>query len=77
MIESRNPATGEVVFSTDAAGPADTDATVARAVAASAPWGDLAVADRAAVLEGFAELVERGRDELAALIVAEIGKRIG
>ncbi|MBW3592816.1 MAG: aldehyde dehydrogenase family protein [Actinobacteria bacterium] len=77
MIESRNPATGEVVFSTEAAGPAETNETVERALAAAAWWADVDVAERAAVLARFAELVERDRDDLAALIVAEMGKRIG
>ena len=77
MIESRNPTTGDVVFTAEAAGAAETDAAVSRALAASRDWARTPVAERAGILARFADVVERDEDELAALIVAEMGKRIG
>ncbi len=76
MIESRNPATRAIVFSTEVAEPAEIDAAVARAVVAGGRWAGRPVEERADVLRRFAELVDRDRDRLAALIVAEMGKRI-
>ena len=74
MVTSRNPATGAVVFETAAAGAADVDAAVRGARAAALEWGETAVSERGAILERFADIVERDADELAAQIVAEVGK---
>ena len=74
MLASRNPATGAVVFETEPADAAATARAVERARAAGAGWAAKPAAERAAVLRRFAEVVERDADELAALVVAEVGK---
>ena len=75
MIESRNPATGAVVFATDAVSPEDVAAAVAGSAAAARDWAARPAAERSAVLARFGEIVERDTDELAGLVVAEVGKR--
>ena len=77
MIESRNPATGALVYATEASESAAVARAVERARAASVRWAAEPVARRAEIVAQFAELVDRDRDVLAAAIVAEVGKRIG
>jgi alpha-ketoglutaric semialdehyde dehydrogenase len=74
VVTSRNPATGTIVVETVVSTREEVTQSVRRASAAFDRWSRLPVADRAALLVRFAELVERDRDGLAALIVAEIGK---
>ena len=75
MIESRNPATGELVFATETAEPDEVARAVARAAVAAPAWAAMRERERAAVLSRFAHLVERDARDLSDLIVAEIGKR--
>jgi hypothetical protein len=56
-IESRNPATGGVVFTAPATDPADVDSAVERA-AAQPTWRRRPLPDRQALLRRFAHLVE-------------------
>ncbi len=74
VVTSRNPATGALVAETAASTPNDVARAVGRASEAYLRWSGLPPQARAAVLVRFAELVERERDELAGLIVAEVGK---
>jgi len=74
VVTSRNPATGAIVAETAAATPEQVADAVGRAANAFSPWARLPAAERALLLVRFAELVERDRDALAALIVAEMGK---
>ncbi|MGW9366855.1 aldehyde dehydrogenase family protein, partial [Streptomyces albidoflavus] len=53
-----NPATGELLTTVPAAGPADVDAAVRRATAAQRGWAALAPADRARLLRRFAAAVD-------------------
>ncbi|TDC80530.1 aldehyde dehydrogenase family protein [Actinomadura sp. 7K507] len=73
-VESRNPATGKVAFTSPATALADVGATVGRAHAAQEAWARRPIQDRQAVLRDFAGLVERDASRLAELIVAEMGK---
>ena len=73
-VVSRNPYTGEVVFSAVAAGRDEVNTKVGRAVAAAAGWAAAPTDERAAVLRRFADLVDSDAGELADLIVAEVGK---
>ncbi|MEU8800300.1 aldehyde dehydrogenase family protein [Spirillospora sp. NPDC048819] len=73
-VESRNPATGEVVFTAPATAPDDVGATVGRAHAAREAWARRPILDRQTVLRRFADLVERDAPRLADLIVTEMGK---
>jgi len=74
VVTSRNPATGAIVAETPVSSPEDVTQAVQSARDAFRPWSSLPVEDRAEVLVRFAELVERDRNELAALVVAEVGK---
>ncbi|MDN5794760.1 MAG: NAD-dependent succinate-semialdehyde dehydrogenase [Intrasporangium sp.] len=69
-----NPATGETLASY----PTNTDAEVQDAVAAAdsayRTWREVPVAERAAVVRRIAQLHRERRDELAAIIVREMGK---
>jgi acyl-CoA reductase-like NAD-dependent aldehyde dehydrogenase len=55
---------------------AETDAAIARAAAAFPAWAKVAPADRARLMRRFAELIDRARDELAALEVEGAGHTI-
>ena len=68
-----NPATGETL----ATYPTITDDALEAAVAADAAyraWRDVPVAERAAKIRRVADLHRERRDELAAIIVREVGK---
>ena len=74
-VVSRDPWTGEEVFRSPAADAAAVEAAVTRATAAQPGWAGRPAADRGAVLAGFADAAEAARDELADLLVREVGKR--
>ncbi|HEY3539996.1 MAG TPA: CoA-acylating methylmalonate-semialdehyde dehydrogenase [Trinickia sp.] len=69
-----NPATGAVARRLVLGTAADVDAAVASAKAAFPGWRDTPPIRRARVLLRFLELMNRHKDELAAIIVAEHGK---
>ena len=74
MLQSLNPATGEVVWQgpvADAAGAAD---AVARARAACPGWARLPVEHRIAMARAYAGVLEARREDLALLIARETGK---
>jgi acyl-CoA reductase-like NAD-dependent aldehyde dehydrogenase len=68
-----NPATAAVIATLPAATLAETDAAVARAVAAWPAWRAVAAADRAGLLRAFAAAVDAHLDELAELEVRQAG----
>ncbi len=74
VITSRNPATGHVVFETASSDAEAIARAVERAHSAAAGWAARPVSERAAVLRRFADLVDRDAEDLAAAIVAEVGK---
>jgi malonate-semialdehyde dehydrogenase (acetylating)/methylmalonate-semialdehyde dehydrogenase len=69
-----NPATGEVARRVALADAAVVDRAVASAAAAWPAWADAPPVRRARVLGRFLELLNRHRDDIAALITAEHGK---
>jgi acyl-CoA reductase-like NAD-dependent aldehyde dehydrogenase len=71
-----NPATEQVVRRVHDMTGAETDAAIARAAAAFPAWAKVAPADRARLMRRFAELIDRARDELAALEVEGAGHTI-
>lgn len=75
QVRSRNPVSGEVVFSTDAATVVEIDAALHLAVGAWPAWAATPVADRAQVLATFADLIDEHCQRLATLITDEVGKR--
>jgi alpha-ketoglutaric semialdehyde dehydrogenase len=74
VVTSRNPATGALVAETPVSSPEAVTDAVQRARDAFGRWSSLPVEHRAELLVRFAELVQRDRHELAALVVAEVGK---
>lgn len=73
-FESRDPATGDVIWSGAAASKEDVGEAVAAARGAFPGWAATPLADRVAVLERYRELVKRDADDLARLISRETGK---
>jgi malonate-semialdehyde dehydrogenase (acetylating)/methylmalonate-semialdehyde dehydrogenase len=69
-----NPATGEVARQVALAGADEVNAAVAAAQQAFPAWADTPPIRRARVLFKYLELLNRHRDELAAIITAEHGK---
>jgi succinate-semialdehyde dehydrogenase/glutarate-semialdehyde dehydrogenase len=70
-----NPATGETLATYPTATPEEMEAAVAAAHAAARGWGRTSsVAERAELLRRAAQLHRERRDELAAIIVREMGK---
>jgi acyl-CoA reductase-like NAD-dependent aldehyde dehydrogenase len=77
LFEVRNPATEEVIATVAMASLAETDAAIARALAAFDRWRAVAPADRARLLRAFAAEVDADREHLAALEVANAGHTVG
>jgi succinate-semialdehyde dehydrogenase / glutarate-semialdehyde dehydrogenase len=69
-----NPATGETLATYDTLDDAAVEAAVASADAAARTWAAVSPAERAPLLRRAAELHRERRDELAAIIVREMGK---
>ena len=70
-----NPATGETVTSYPTISDADLDAAIAAAAAAHRDWSRTTTPEeRAALVRRVGDLHAERRDELAALIVREMGK---
>ena len=74
-LEVRSPATGEVVGRVPAGTPADVDRAVAAARAAfnAGTWSRRLLAERAAILGRFADLIEANADDLARLETLQTG----
>lgn len=73
-FSSHDPATGEVVWTTAAATPAEVASAVARARAAFGPWSRTPLAEREARLRAFAATLEARQTLLAEAISREVGK---
>jgi succinate-semialdehyde dehydrogenase/glutarate-semialdehyde dehydrogenase len=69
-----NPATGETVARYDSFTDAQVEQALAAAQAGFETWRRLPVAERAAIVRRAAQLHRERRDELAAIIVREMGK---
>jgi acyl-CoA reductase-like NAD-dependent aldehyde dehydrogenase len=72
-----NPATEEVTATVALASAEETDAAIARAVAAQESWRAVAPADRGRLLRRFADAVDADLENLARLEVANAGHTIG
>lgn len=72
-----NPSTGAAIREVARADVAETDAAIARAVAAQRRWAALAPVARADALRSFARAVEGAAEELAQLEVLNSGHPIG
>ncbi len=69
-----DPATGRAAATVDLASAAEVDEAVAAAKAAAAGWQATSLTRRTQVLFAFREIVNAGKDEIAAAITAEHGK---
>ena len=74
MFEKLAPATGEVLSLVARSGAEATSAAVAVAEAAQPAWAARTVEERGRLLRRVAQLLERDRDEVAAVVSAETGK---
>jgi acyl-CoA reductase-like NAD-dependent aldehyde dehydrogenase len=77
-FETLDPATGEPIAVVAQAGAEDVDRAVgaARAAFEDGPWASMAAADRGALIERLAQLVEEHGDELAELESLDNGKPV-
>jgi len=73
-IESVNPFSGEILWSSRAADRPLIDAAVAAARAALPSWTNLDASERQRLLSKFVELVQSEADDLAHFIAMEAGK---
>jgi malonate-semialdehyde dehydrogenase (acetylating) / methylmalonate-semialdehyde dehydrogenase len=69
-----NPATGIVTGHVDLAGVAEVDEAVGAAQAAFGSWRHASLSKRSTVMFAFRELLNRHKEDLAALVTAEHGK---
>jgi acyl-CoA reductase-like NAD-dependent aldehyde dehydrogenase len=77
-FETLDPATGEPIAVVAHAGEEDVDRAVraARAAFEDGPWASMSAADRGALIERLAQLVEEHADELAELESLDNGKPV-
>jgi succinylglutamic semialdehyde dehydrogenase len=73
-FESRDPATGAVLWAGAAAAAADVDAAFAAARRAAEAWGALGFAEREAHVRRFGQELDRAREAMAQAIARETGK---
>ena len=76
-IESRNPATGEILASYPPLDAQAIEQRLARADAAFRSWRRTDVAERARVLDKAASVLEANADRLGRLMTLEMGKLVG
>ncbi len=74
FITTTNPATGQTLQQYAAWTPAQVDQAVDQAYAAAAAWGRQALATRVAAVRRLADTLRAHKQELAALVTAEMGK---
>jgi betaine-aldehyde dehydrogenase len=77
VIRVLEPATEQVLREVPRAGARETDEAVARAREAFPGWRAVEPDERAAVLHGLADAIEREREQLATLEARNVGKPIG
>ena len=75
-LDVRNPATGAVIRSVAVTDASEVGQKVARARAAQAAWAARPMAERAAKLAAFRDLLEAEAEECAQLTTSEVGKPI-
>ena len=75
-LEDRDPATGELAARIPLSGAADVDAAVAAARRAQPAWREVPPQERARHVLALRDALVRNRDELAALVTADMGKTL-
>ncbi len=76
MQDVFNPALGEVARQVALGGQAEVERAVASARAAFPAWADLPPVRRARCLSRLVQLLDRHRDDLAAMVTSEHGKTL-
>lgn len=76
VLDVHNPATGEVVGTITYGGQAEAAKAIAAADDASKAWATATARERAKYLSKLSGLISKNRDDLAAIIAAELGKPI-
>jgi succinate-semialdehyde dehydrogenase/glutarate-semialdehyde dehydrogenase len=76
MIQSKNPATGDVLAQFDEIGPQQIEDKLARADAAFRRHRTSSFAERAAAMRRAGEIMERDKHKLATLMTQEMGKTL-
>jgi acyl-CoA reductase-like NAD-dependent aldehyde dehydrogenase len=74
VIESRNPANGELIGTVEVTPPGEVAAAIRRAAAAQRRWAERSIAERAAIVNRAADYVLYNRHDIADLIRKENGK---
>jgi malonate-semialdehyde dehydrogenase (acetylating)/methylmalonate-semialdehyde dehydrogenase len=75
-LEDRDPATGELAARVPLSGAADVDAAVQAARAAQPAWREVAPQERARAVLALRDALVRHRQELTALVTADMGKTL-
>jgi acyl-CoA reductase-like NAD-dependent aldehyde dehydrogenase len=73
-IEKRAPATGELISHLARSAREDTDTAIGAAVGAQEDWARRPLPERGLVLRRLAQLLERDRESVAAIVAEETGK---
>ena len=73
-FEKLAPATGEPISSVARSAAEDVDAAVSAAAAAQPAWAARTVEERGRALRRITQLLERDREEIAAIVAEETGK---
>ena len=76
MMQSINPATGDLIAEFDLHTDAEVDAILAGASKAQRAWRRVSVGERMTLLTAMARELRAGKERFARLITAEIGKPI-
>lgn len=74
VIETRSPVTGTELFAVPSSSPNAADEAVEAADEAFTRWRSVPAPARGRVIKRFGQLVDQYRDDLAALIMIEVGK---
>jgi malonate-semialdehyde dehydrogenase (acetylating)/methylmalonate-semialdehyde dehydrogenase len=75
-LEDRDPATGELAARIPLSGPADVDAAVSAARSAQPAWREVPPQERARAVLALRDTLVRHRQELTALVTADMGKTL-
>lgn len=74
LVESLDPATGEVIARFEATPPAKIPGVLARARRAQAEWSEQPLRNRCALLRALREVIYQRREEIANIVTRESGK---
>ncbi|MDG1287407.1 MAG: succinylglutamate-semialdehyde dehydrogenase [Rickettsiales bacterium] len=74
LLNSTNPATGEIIWQKESNTPADVNAAVASARAAFPAWAKRPLAERVEILERYRDLLTENKAAMAEAIAMETGK---